>query len=122
MFKFPILKTIYKQKISQLEERNALLTRYHRIMLNQHKDTYNPTELRDLLDQLLIFIETGNDRELFDSDDMDSLILELAGCGFSLVPSLLTWLMGYILQFFPTFKQKCRKRWTKLLAGIDFQP
>ncbi|XP_065933761.1 cytochrome P450 1A4 [Magallana gigas] len=109
---FPILKTIYKQKISQLEERNALLTRYHQILLNQHKDTYNPTELRDLVDQLLIFIETGNDRELFDSDDMDSFILELAGCGFSSVPALLTCLMGY-MAVFPDIQ-------TKIIAFVGY--
>lgn len=116
---FPILKTIYKQKISQLEERNGLLTRYHRILLNQHKDTYNPTELRDLVDQLLIFIETGNDRELFDSDDMDSLILELAGCGFSSVPALLTWLMGY-MAVFPDIQTKMQKEMDQVVGRDRF--
>ena len=96
---FPILKPAYKEKIRQLEERSALLTKFQRILLNQHKDSYNPADLRDLVDQLLIFIEAGDDRELFDSDDMDSLLLELAGCGFSSVPALLTWLTGYMAAF-----------------------
>lgn len=116
---FPILKTIYKQKISQLEERNALLTRYHRILLNQHKDSYNPTDLRDLVDQLLIFIETGNDRELFDSDDMDSLILELAGCGFSSVPALLTWLIGY-MAVFPDIQMKMQQELDQVVGRDRF--
>lgn len=96
---FPVLKPFYKEQIRQAEERAALLTKFQRILLNQHKDSYNPNDLRDLVDQLLIFIEAGDDRELLDSDDMDSFLLELAGCGFSSVPALLTWLIGYMAAF-----------------------
>jgi cytochrome P450 len=95
----PGLKPFYKEHIRQAEERATLLTKFQRILLNQHKDSYNPNDLRDLVDQLLIFIEAGEDRELLDSDDLDSFLLELAGCGFLSVPALLTWLIGYMAAF-----------------------
>ncbi|XP_061162694.1 cytochrome P450 2F5-like [Saccostrea echinata] len=116
---FPFLKPFFKQQIRQVEERASLLTKFQRILLNQHKDSYNPNDLRDFVDQLLIFIEAGEDRELLDSDDMDCILLELAGGGFSSVPALLTWLMGYMAAF-PDVQTQMQKEMDQVVGRKRF--
>ncbi|XP_070205799.1 cytochrome P450 2U1-like [Littorina saxatilis] len=68
----------------------------NRRLLNWHKDTYDPASLRDFTDQLLLYVESGEDSGLLTKDDLDHILLDLAGSGFQATAVTLTWLLGYM--------------------------
>lgn len=96
---FPFLQSFYKDEQQQVADRTNLQLCIQRDMLNHHKDTYNPNRLRDIVDHLLLFIETDEDKGLIDSDDIEYLLLEIFESGFEAVPTILLWLMGYMIAF-----------------------
>ncbi|KAK6183883.1 hypothetical protein SNE40_006459 [Patella caerulea] len=65
-------------------------------LINLHKDTYDPSKLRDMVDHLLLFIECGQDLSLLNKDDMDYLLLDLVNYGYEAISVLVTWLIGYM--------------------------
>lgn len=69
---------------------------FHRRFLNFHKDTYDPSRPRDFTDQLLFFLESGEERGLFQPEDIDNILLDMVGNGFQAVAVTLAWLLGYM--------------------------
>ncbi|KAK3085113.1 hypothetical protein FSP39_024621 [Pinctada imbricata] len=116
---FPSLQSFYKENTKKLLMGSDILIRYEKMLLNQHKDTYNPMKIRDLVDQMLLFIETNEDSELLESDDMDDLLLELSGAGFYTVPALLSWLLAYMAAF-PDVQQKLQNEIDSIVGRERF--
>ncbi|XP_063397732.1 cytochrome P450 2C31-like [Mytilus trossulus] len=96
---FPFLHSFYKDDFQSTVERTELQMAFQRDMLNHHKDTYSPHRLRDIVDHLLLFIESDEDHGLIDCDDIEYLLMEIFESGFSAVPAILQWLIGYMVAF-----------------------
>jgi hypothetical protein len=60
------------------------------------QDTYDPSNLRDFTDQLLLLVDSGDDSGLLQQEDMDYLLLDMAGYGFQEVAVTLTWMLGFM--------------------------
>nr|KAG5690723.1 hypothetical protein BaRGS_022414 [Batillaria attramentaria] len=82
--------------VTYIRERSEDLTECHRKLLNVHKDTYNPQCLRDFTDHLLFFLEQGEDQGMFNTEEIERLLLDMAGYGFQAIGVTLTWLLGYM--------------------------
>ncbi|ESO97335.1 hypothetical protein LOTGIDRAFT_64009, partial [Lottia gigantea] len=65
-------------------------------IINLHKDTYDPSHLRDMVDHLLLFLECGQDLEMLTKDDIEYLLLDLVNYGYEAMSVLVMWLIGYM--------------------------
>lgn len=96
---FPLPSFLENLRFKQVKERMRLQHEYQRKLINFHKDTFNPCVLRDLTDQLLVYVENGDDKGLFASSDMENILLEISGSGFESTAVCLTWLLGYMAMY-----------------------
>lgn len=93
----PLLNVFHADdRFDYVRDRTAEQIDRHRRFLNFHKDTYSSEMLRDFTDQLLLFVESGEDRGLFTNEDIDYILLDMAGFGFQTTAVTLTWLLGYM--------------------------
>ncbi|KAJ8312963.1 hypothetical protein KUTeg_010336, partial [Tegillarca granosa] len=115
----PFLNSFYREQFQRISHRTTLQLKHQKIILNHHKDMYNPTNLKDMTDHLLHFIENNEDHCLINNDDMDYLLLDLAGSGFAAVPSLLTWLLGY-MALFPQVQAKVQEELDSVVGRERF--
>ncbi|XP_041349709.1 cytochrome P450 1A1-like [Gigantopelta aegis] len=85
------LDAISKMTENQLE--------YQRKAINYHKDSYDPENIRDMVDHLLLYIETGEDHALLEKEDIDYLLLDVSNSGYEAIAVTLTWLLRYMAAF-----------------------
>ena len=77
-------------------ERTIIKSTRFQTALHPHQDSYDPSSLRDFTDQLLLFMESCEDSILLHNDDIDYLLLDMAGYGFQAMAVTLTWMLGYM--------------------------
>ncbi|XP_060067125.1 cytochrome P450 2C31-like [Ylistrum balloti] len=116
---FPILGTFSGDDFKEMGEKSRILLKHIRRYLNKHKDTYHPSIMRDMVDQLLLFLENNEDNGQIETDDIDYLLLTLMGSGFGAVPALLTWLLGYMVAF-PEIQLKVQKELDEVVGRKRF--
>ncbi|KAL8575812.1 hypothetical protein ACOMHN_014817 [Nucella lapillus] len=93
----PMLKVFTTDDhMEYIQQLSAQQIECNRRLLNWHKDSYDPNSLRDFTDQLLLFMESGEDGSLLSKDDLHYLLLDMAGYGFQAIAVTLTWLLGYM--------------------------
>ena len=94
---FKIFQT--RDDLDAISEMTKNQLEYQRKAFNYHKDSYDPENIRDMLDHLLLYIETGEDQALFEKEDMDYLLLDVSNSGYEAIAVTLTWLLRYMAAF-----------------------
>lgn len=116
----PMPSFLQKIRFKSVWERMRLQRDYQRKLINFHKDTFDPYMIRDLTDQLMMYVENGDDKGLFASDDMENLLLEISGSGFEETAITLTWLLGYMAMY-PAVQGQVQKE-LDYVVGRDKDP
>lgn len=115
----PILRSFSGEEFKEMAEKSRTLLKHIRHYLNKHKDTYHPSIMRDMVDQLLLLLENNEDNGQIETEDIDYLLLTIMGSGFGAVPSLLTWLVGYMVAF-PEIQQTVQKELDEVVGRKRF--
>uniref|UniRef100_A0A0K8UW89 Cytochrome P450 18a1 n=2 Tax=Bactrocera latifrons TaxID=174628 RepID=A0A0K8UW89_BACLA len=99
---FPSILTA-KTKIAKNREE---MQRFYRDVIDEHKNTYDPTNIRDLVDFYLAEIEKakdeGRDDELFDGKNHEEqivqVIIDLFSAGMETIKTTLLWINVFMLR------------------------
>lgn len=112
----PMCRFLDEKKIHEVRHRTALQTAFQGKLLDKHKDTYDPDVVRDMIDQLLIFIENDEDRGMLTTEDMTYLLLDITGSGFQATAVTMTWLMAY-MACYPEIQVRVQEEIDTVLRG-----
>ncbi|XP_067650537.1 cytochrome P450 1A1-like [Haliotis asinina] len=93
----PFLKAFSpREDLEFVQEKTMQQILYQRKIMNVHKDSYDPGSIRDMMDHLLLYLETGEDHGLMEKEDIDFLMMDFANAGYETTAVVLTWLLGYM--------------------------